>query len=130
MTKTEEQKSEVLNSAQLEHIVWFQETIQNYCGAGILLALEEIGISFSISYHKGFQQLQFHICNQYSLVITNDALIRLWALQCPHLGWFFFFVLYSISCNSAIWLGSIGGTGIYINKKQEKTIKKNNNCYY
>lgn len=61
-------------------------------------------------------------------MIINEALSRLWALQAQIA--FFFFVQYSVPYNSAIWLDSLGGTGIYINNKQEETIKKNNNCYY
>lgn len=38
----------------------------------------------------------------------------------PGHGLLFLFV----PCNSTIWLGSLGGTGIYINNKQEETIKK------
>lgn len=42
----------------------------------------------------------------------------------PTFAFFFLFVPYSLSRNSAIWLGSIGGIRIYINNKQEETITK------
>ena len=55
-------------------------------------------------------------------LIINKALSRLRTLQ--GMDYFFLFLQYSVPWNSAIWLGSLGGTGIYINNKQEEPIKK------